>query len=111
MNVSFTPETLAGIIGVVFTLLFAYFPKLRTWYAGLTSEVKSGIMLGLLAISALVIFLLANAGVITTNEPVTWELFVKVLFLAIMTNQPTYQLLPQAADVKFAKQLRDGLAS
>ena len=102
----FTPQVVAGIVGLVLTLLFAYFPVLRVKYAGLASEVKSGIMLGLLALTALVVTLLAQAGVIVTTEPVTWATFFQVLFAAIVTNQPTYTLLPEAGDVKDAKALR-----
>lgn len=104
--VSFTPELIAGVIGMLFTLLFAYFPVLRTRYAALKSEVKSLIMIGLLAASALVITLLAQNGIIVTTEPVTWVLFVKVLFAALVANQPTYTILPEAADVKAAKLAR-----
>ena len=103
MNVNFTPEIIAGIVGILLTLVFAYFPKLRVLYGGLQSETKSLIMLGLLVITALVITMLAQYGVLTTSEPITWLLFVKVLFAALLANQPAYTLLPQAADVKEAK--------
>jgi hypothetical protein len=103
----FTPQVIAGIVGLVLTLLFAYFPVLRVKYGGLQSEVKSAIMLGLLALTALAVTLLANAGVIQTTEPVTWALFAKVLFAALIANQPTYSILPEAADVKDAKALRE----
>ena len=103
MNINFTPEVLAMIVGVLLTLIFAYFPKLRVLYGGLQSETKSLIMLGLLLITALVITLLAYTKVITTSEPVTWWLFARVMFAALVANQPTYNILPQAADVTQAK--------
>lgn len=103
MNINFTPEVIAGIVGILLTLIFAYFPKLRVLYGGLQSEVKSLIMLGLILVTALVITLLAYTKVITTNEPVTWLLFAKVMFAALIANQPAYTILPQAADVTRAK--------
>jgi len=103
MNINFTPEIIAGIVGVLLTLIFAYFPKLRVAYGGLQSEIKSLIMLGLLAATAVVITLLAQGGVITTSEPVTWMLFGKVLFAALIANQPVYTILPKLADVTAAK--------
>jgi len=108
-QLSFSPEVLAGFVGLLLTLVFAYFPKLRVIYGGLASEAKSGIMLGLLTLTALVITLLAMNQVIVTTEPVTWMLFVKVLFTAIVVNQPAYTLLPVAGDVKEAKLLRDSV--
>ena len=105
--VSFTPEVISGIVGVLLTILFSYFPKLRVWYAGLVSETKSLIMLGLLAVSSVTIYLLAFYGVIVTSEPVTWYTLINVLFVAVATNQPAYKLLPQPADVKEAILDRD----
>jgi hypothetical protein len=101
-TIIFTPEVLAGITGLLLTLLFAYFPKLRVWYGGLQSEVKSYIMIGLLFITAVGITLLAQSGLIQTAEPVTWLFAAKVFFAALIVNQPTYMLLPKAVDVKAA---------
>lgn len=106
--ISFTPEVLGAIVGLVLTLLFAYFPKLRVWYGGLLSEAKSWIMIGLLVVAAAVITLLAHYGVIATAEPITWLSFAKILLAVLIANQPTYQILPLAKDVKAAKFVRDG---
>jgi divalent metal cation (Fe/Co/Zn/Cd) transporter len=103
MKIEFTPEVISGIVGVILTLVFAYFPKLRVWYGGLASEIKSLIMLGLLAASSLTIFLLAWNGVIQTSEPVTLTTLLQVLFFAIAANQPVYRILPEAGDVVEAK--------
>lgn len=107
MSVEFTPEVLAGISGLFLTLCFSYFPKLRVWYAGLAGEVKSFIMLGLLFLSASAITALAHFGVVQTAEPVTWLVFAKVMLAGLIANQPVYQVLPKAADVKAAKWERD----
>lgn len=103
----FTPEVIAGIAGLILTLVFAYFPKLRVKYGGLESEAKSGIMIALLVFAASTIWILTSTGVIPTAEPVTWVMFTKILFSALITNQPTYSILPKAGDVKAVKFLRD----
>ncbi len=108
-TISFTPEVLAGIVGLFLMLIFAYFPKLRVLYGGLASEIKSYIMLGLLLATAAVVTLLAHYGVVETTEPITWVLFVKTLFTALIINQPVYTLLPQAADVRAVKLARDAI--
>ena len=106
ITVEFTPEVIAAIVGLFLTLVFAYFPKLRVLYGGLQSEIKSLIMLVLLLITAVVIMVLSKYGIIATNEPVTWVLFAKVMFAALIANQPAYTLLPKAADVTAAKLAR-----
>jgi heme/copper-type cytochrome/quinol oxidase subunit 4 len=104
--ISFTPEVIAGIVGFVLMLVFAYLPGLRVWYAGLKSEVKSYIMIGLLAVAAAVITLLSQYGIIPTTVPVTWLNCAKVILALLITNQPTYQIAPKPADVKEAKLAR-----
>lgn len=104
MLVDFTPELIAGIVGVALSWLFGWFPGLRTWYAALKSEVKSGIMLGMLAIASVSIYLLAFYGVLEVSEPITWWKVLSVFFAASMLNQVTYSLTPQAKDVKVIKE-------
>ena len=100
MNVTFTPEGIAVIVGFVLMILFAYLPKLRQWYAVLASEVKSYIMLGLLLLAELVICLLSYYRVITTVPPFDLLTAGKIALALLVSNQPTYKLLPQASDVK-----------
>jgi len=104
--ISFTPEVIGGLVGLVLTLIFAYFPGLNVAYAGLKSEVKSYIMLGLLVAAAAIITLLAQQGIIPTTAPVTWLDFGKVVLALLIANQPTYTLLPEAKAVKQAKLAR-----
>jgi hypothetical protein len=105
--ISFTPEVIAALVGFILTLVFSYFPGLRVWFAGLASEVKSWIMLGLLLLASVSITLLSQYGIIPTTEPVTWLMFAKVALAVIVANQPTYQLIPKTNDVKEAKLIRD----
>lgn len=104
--IALTPEVIAGVVGVLLSLIFAYFPKLNVLYAGLATEVKSLIMIGLLLATSLVIAALSHFGIIQTTEPVTWFLLVKVFVVALMTNQPTYTILPETRGVTAAKEAR-----
>ena len=104
--ISFTPEVIAGMVGFVLMLVFAYLPGLRVWYAGLQTEVKRYIMIGLLAVAAVTITLLSQYGIIPTTGPVTWLDCSKVILALLITNQPTYLIAPMTADVKAAKLAR-----
>jgi di/tricarboxylate transporter len=52
-------------------------------------------MLGLLVISSLVVVALVYYGVFPASEPITWQLWLRVLFAAIVMNQATYLISPQ----------------
>jgi putative flippase GtrA len=110
-EIIFSPQGIASIVGVVIAILFAYFPKLRTWFAGLASEVKSYIMLGVLLLAEIVISLLSYYQVIVTVPPFTWVTAVQIAFALLISNQPTYTLLPEAKDVKEVRVSRDILLS
>ena len=107
MLIEFTPELVAGIVGAALSWLFSWFPGLRTWYAALKPEAKSGIMLGMLLAASVAIYLLAYYGVIEVTEPITWFKLLSVFFAASMMNQTTYLLTPQPKDVKVAEQARN----
>jgi len=101
-----SPEFISGAVGFALMLLFAYFPKLNVWYAGLTSEIKSAIMIGLLVITTIIVTVLTVIGELPADQPVTWILVFKVFVAALATNQPAYNLLPEAKAVKEAKEAR-----
>lgn len=103
----FTPEFLAGVVGVLLTLIFAYFPKLRVAFGGLASEAKSGIMLGLYLLSTAVIFLLGLYGYIPVEVPLNWFDAVMIFFSLVIVGQPTYSVIPEARDVRDVKLERD----
>jgi len=110
MDVVFSAEFLASVVGVIISLVFSYFPKLKDAYAGLSSEAKSGIMLGLLAfvaagITALDYFNIVNAGIDFSGQ---WGARVAFVFLsAVIANQAAYKISPQTRSVKVAKDERD----
>ncbi|PIX87824.1 MAG: hypothetical protein COZ31_08400 [Nitrospirae bacterium CG_4_10_14_3_um_filter_44_29] len=103
----FTPEAISALVGFALMLLFAYFPGLRTKFAVLASEIKSYIMIGLLTLSAVVIWILAINGIVVTSEPVTINTLLKIVLALLISNQPTYSIAPVLNDVKAAKEYRD----
>ena len=106
-TVQFTPEVIAGFVGLALMLVFAYFPVLRQKFAVLATETKSYIMLGLLALAEVTICLLSYYGVIVTEPAFSLSTAMKVFFALLVANQPTYKLLPQATDVKELIIVRD----
>lgn len=105
--IEFTPELIAGIVGMATSWLFSWFPALRTWYAALKPEVKSFIMLGLMALASVAIYLLAFYGIIETTEQISIIKLVTIFFIATTLNQVTYSITPELPDVIEAKANRD----
>lgn len=105
--IEFTPELIAGIAGIVLSWLFGWFPGLNTWYAALKPEIKSGIMLGALALTSVAVFLLTRYGVIQVAEPITVWRLLTVFFDATILNQAAYILTPEASAVKTIKNGRN----
>jgi len=104
MFIEFTPELIAGAVGAAISWIFAWFPGLRTWFAAIKSEIKSAIMLGLLAITTITIYLLTFYGVLEVETPITIWRLLSVFFYASTINQVTYSLTPQAKDVQVIKE-------
>ena len=102
--ISYTPDLITMVVGATISLLFNYFPGLNTWFSALKTEVKSGIMIGLLAVASVVIYLLSLYGIIEVAEPVTWVLVLRTFVLALVANQSAYIISPQTSAVKEAKQ-------
>ena len=101
--ISYTPDLITMVVGALLSMLFNYFPALNVWYAALKTEVKSGIMIGLLAVASVVIYLLSLYGIIEVAEPVTWVLVLRTFVLALVANQSAYIISPQTTAVKEAK--------
>jgi len=98
--VDFTPELIAGIVGMAISWLFSWFPSLREAFAVLKAEVKSGIMLAAIAIASVTVYLLAYYGVIQTTEPITIVRLLTVFFVATTLNQVAFSVTPEARSVK-----------
>jgi hypothetical protein len=102
--IPYTPDLISMVVGAVISLLFNYFPALNVWYAALKTEVKSGIMIGLLAVASVAIYLLSLYGIIEISQPVDWVLVLRTFILAVVANQSAYVIAPQTSAVKAAKQ-------
>ena len=106
MIIEFTPELIGAIVGAILSWVFGWFPGLRTWFAALKSEVKSALMLAVLALTSVTVYLLIYYGILQTAEPVTWWRLLSVFFAASVVNQTIYSITPEASDVKDKKELR-----
>lgn len=100
-----TAESLAGIAGVVLSLVFSYIPGLNTKYAVLDGVYKRLIMLALLVLTAGAVFGLSCAGwgnmsVVCSKEGLMG--MVQVLLTAIIANQSAYLITPATAAVRRA---------
>lgn len=100
---------LSAIAAVVVSFLFSYVPGLNTWFAGLASEWKRLIMLGVLVLVAAGAVGLACAGLavdfglsVTCDKPGVIGV-VQALILALAANQATYSISPETSRVKAAK--------
>ncbi len=105
--IEFTPEMLLNIIAVIASLLASYFPALSTWYAGLKSETKSGIMIGGMMVVTIAIFLLVNYGLIPSASPISWQRTLYAFIQALIYNAGSYVVFPQTSKVKQIKAARN----
>lgn len=101
--VDFTPELVAGLVGMFISWIFGWFPGLNVWYAALKPAVKSGVMLGMLAVASVTVYLLVFYGVLETTEPITLWRLLSVFFFATTINQATYNITPLNKEVKEIK--------
>ena len=89
-------QLLAGIAGIVLSLLFEYLPGLHDWYNALTDIKQKLIMLAALLVSAAGIFALACLGrydLVTCDVAGVWML-LEYFVLAVIANQATYLISP-----------------
>ena len=89
-------ELLAGIAGVVLSLLFEYLPGLHGWYNALVDTKQKLIMVAALLLSAGGVFALACVGrydLVTCDVAGVW-LLLEYFILAVIANQATHRLSP-----------------
>lgn len=105
IEVNLTAAVLIGVLGAALSVLFTWFPGLNTWYAGMTKDAKSGIMLGLLAATAAAIIQMGCFGLISVNGLVCTQQgilntalnLVVGLVGAMAANQGTYSITKNLA--------------
>lgn len=101
MEIQFTAVAIAAFAGLFTSLFFAYFPKVRVWFASLEMDKELLIKLGLMiCIEGLLAGLSFVPGVLFLKPPFTWQEAFTVAFALIVTNQPVANLLPATKDVK-----------
>ena len=89
-------QLLAGIAGIVLSLLFEYLPGLHDWYNALVDTKQKLVMLAALLLSAAGVFALACIGrydLVTCDVAGVWVL-VEYFVLAVIANQATYLISP-----------------
>ena len=103
-----SPEALLALLGVIVSLTFSYFPKLRVRFASLTAEAKSGIMIGVLFLLTSAVFGLGCGNILIIGLACDQNgvIHIVVAFIAaLVSNQGTWGVtknLP-APDVKALK--------
>lgn len=115
--VGMTPETLSAVAAIVLSLVFAYVPKLNTWYAAQEEQTKKLVMLVALVLVAGGSFALACAGLIEdlfglalTCDRAGAVGLIRAFILALVANQATFLIAPQSGAVKRIKALKSGKA-
>ena len=113
MESTLTVAFVTILIVTVFTLLFQYFPGLRVTWAGLQTEVKSLIVLGLyLAVGAIVAFggcvpaLLVVIPALLCVGVSPFITYVVATLIAVGAGQGVFSVLPELKDVAAAKAAR-----
>ena len=93
-----TTDVLVGVAGALLSLLFEYVPGFKNWYEKKTPKQKRLWMLLILAVAALILFVLACAGILgalnwtlTCDTEGAWTLF-KLFGIAATGNQVTHLL-------------------
>jgi hypothetical protein len=105
----YSAAVIAAFVGTLLTIFFAYFPRVRVWYAALAIETASLYKLGLMVVIAGVLFGLSfiqpgMSGVFPA--PLTPLQLGAVVVALIITNQPVASVLPAPADVRNAIKVR-----
>lgn len=105
-------EFLAGIAGVVLSLLFSYVPGLNAKFAALEATYKRLIMLALLFVTGAAVYGLACAGwaadfgLAVTCDKAGLVQLLQAFGVAAIANQGAYSLSPVAGAVREAKAMR-----
>jgi len=107
-----TSDYIVLVAGAVIALVFGYFPVLNTWFAALTSEAKSGIMIGLMVLTGFGIWGAGCLGWMDTGVACTTAAIpdlIKLILLAIVGNQSANRIAPELAAVRLAKANRNAV--
>jgi hypothetical protein len=110
IKMTITPEILSAVAGILISLGFSYIPGLNIKFALFTPEQKRLVMLLLTALTAVIMFGLACAGVVKDLFGLVLAcdrdsalVLARSFVYAAVTNQTAYQLTPQTAKVRAVK--------
>lgn len=92
-------NAVAALAGMLLSLAFRFVPGLRTWFEGLSSEGKSGVMAILIILAGAGTALWqcsdpAAEGTVRDCLSIGWRQYAAAIFSALVTNQATHQLTP-----------------
>lgn len=97
-----TPEALSITTGSILSLLFNYFPGLRQWFDGLSSNTKGLAMAAMTGIIAIGITFWscsdpvnAKKGIGICLSGVNWWSFIMTWFLTLGPNQAVHRVSPK----------------
>lgn len=96
MDVSFTPELLSALAGIVLSLLFSYVPGLKDWFEKQEPDYKRLIMLGVLGVTAGGIYAASCYELWEVVACGDWKSLVEIFVVAAIANQSAYALSPRA---------------
>jgi hypothetical protein len=94
-------NAVAALAGMALSLAFRFIPGLRTWFEGLSSEGKSGVMAIMIVLAGVGTALWqcsTPAGDVTFQQCLSlgWRQYAGAIFSALVTNQATHQITPSA---------------
>lgn len=104
-----TAGELSLIAGALLSLIFSYVPGLNSAFAGLATEIKRLIMLGLLVLVAGAVYGLAclgyaeGFGILVVCDQAGALALVQALVLAIIANQSVFSITPKTGAVQEAR--------
>lgn len=87
-------NVVAGVAGILLSLIFGYVPGLREWYEALGAVRKAQVMAGLLLLAAIGLYLAACYtpwAAVECTKAGFWQL-VEMFIAALIANQATYTL-------------------
>ena len=104
-----TAELFGIIFGAVVSVLFAWTPYLRTWYAKQTEDNKKFVMLGLAALTAIVIGISScyDLWVFTTCDKAGALHIVGVFASFLISNQTAHKVVPKPAEYGQIKDMQE----
>jgi len=92
-----TQEELAALCGIVTSVVFSYFPGVKTWFDAKPANVKRLLQVGVAVVVAAVVFGLGCAGIVTADCSTAGALaMARLIIVFVVANQTAYAVTPRA---------------